>query len=45
VASPASRLRLRGAATAFDEKLRAGLSDREISQLAETLSRLRDNVT
>ncbi len=38
-------LRLRGAATAFDEKLRAGLSDREISQLAETLSRLRDNVT
>jgi MarR family transcriptional regulator, transcriptional regulator for hemolysin len=38
-------LRLRDAALAFDEKLRAGLSDREISQLAELLSRLRDNIT
>ena len=38
-------LRLRDAALAFDEKLRAGLSDGEISQLAELLSRLRDNIT
>lgn len=37
-------LRLRAAAAAFDEKLRAGLSDCEISQVEETLSRLRDNV-
>jgi MarR family transcriptional regulator for hemolysin len=38
-------LRLRAAATAFDERLRAGLSEGEISQLEETLSRLRDNVS
>ena len=37
-------LRLRDAALAFDQKLRAGLSDREIGQLAELLSRLRDNI-
>jgi MarR family transcriptional regulator for hemolysin len=37
-------LRLRDAAMAFDHRLRAGLSDRDISQLGELLSRLRDNV-
>jgi len=37
-------LRLRDAAMAFDSRLRAGLSDRDISQLGELLSRLRDNV-
>ena len=37
-------LRLRDAAMAFDSRLRAGLSDRDISQLGELLSRLSDNV-
>jgi MarR family transcriptional regulator for hemolysin len=36
-------LRLRDAATAFDRRLRTGLSDSEISQLETLLSRLRDN--
>lgn len=36
-------LRLRDAATAFDQRLRAGLSDSEISQLETLLSRLHDN--
>jgi MarR family transcriptional regulator for hemolysin len=38
-------LRLRDAATAFDSQLRSGLSEREISQLAALLTRLRGNVT
>ena len=37
-------VRLRDAATAFDQRLRAGLSDRELGQLAALLTRLRDNV-
>jgi MarR family transcriptional regulator for hemolysin len=37
-------LRLRDAATAFDQQLRAGLSDSEIGQLETLLTRLRDNV-
>jgi MarR family transcriptional regulator for hemolysin len=36
--------RLRDAATAFDERLRAGLSGDETGQLAALLTRLRDNV-
>jgi MarR family transcriptional regulator for hemolysin len=37
--------RLRDAATAFDARLRAGLSDDETGQLAALLTRLRDNVS
>jgi MarR family transcriptional regulator for hemolysin len=36
-------LRLRDAATAFDQRLRAGLTEAEISQLGALLTRLRDN--
>ncbi len=36
--------RLRGAATAFDQRLRTGFSDTEASQLETLLTRLRDNV-
>jgi MarR family transcriptional regulator for hemolysin len=36
--------RLRDAAMAFDQRLRAGLSDTEASQLEALLTRLRDNV-
>jgi MarR family transcriptional regulator, transcriptional regulator for hemolysin len=36
-------LRLRAAATAFDRRLRAGLSDDELGQLDTLLTRLRDN--
>jgi len=37
-------LRLRDAAMAFDEQLRSGLSERDLDQLAELLTRLRGNV-
>ena len=37
--------RLRDAAMAFDERLRAGLSRPDVVQLEELLARLRDNVT
>jgi MarR family transcriptional regulator for hemolysin len=37
--------RLRGAATAFDQKLRAGFSDDEVADLEALLSRLEANVT
>jgi MarR family transcriptional regulator for hemolysin len=36
-------LRLRDAATAFDRRLRAGLTEAEVSQLGTLLTRLRDN--
>jgi len=36
--------RMRDAAMAFDERLRAGLSQPEVAQLEELLARLRDNV-
>jgi MarR family transcriptional regulator, transcriptional regulator for hemolysin len=38
-------LRLVQAATAFDARLRAGLTDHDVSQLEALLTRLRDNVT
>jgi MarR family transcriptional regulator, transcriptional regulator for hemolysin len=38
-------LRLRDAAVAFDRRLRAGLSDGEVSQLETLLTKLRDNVS
>ena len=38
-------LRLRDAAAAFDRRLRAGLSEGEVSQLEALLTRLRDNVS
>jgi MarR family transcriptional regulator for hemolysin len=38
-------LRLRDAATAFDHRLRAGLSERDTAQMEQLLSRLSDNVT
>jgi len=38
-------LRLRDTATAFDRRLRAGLSEGEVSQLEALLTRLRDNVS
>ena len=38
-------LRLRDAAMAFDRRLRAGLSEGEVSQLEALLTRLRDNVS
>ena len=37
--------RLRDAATAFDQRLRTGLSDTEASQLETLLTRLRDNIS
>ena len=37
--------RLRGAAGAFDKKLRAGFSDDEVAELETLLSRLAANVT
>ena len=37
--------RLRGAATAFDQRLRAGLSGGEVTQLEALLGRLEANVT
>ena len=37
-------VRMRDAATAFDERLRAGLSRPEVAQLEVLLARLRDNV-
>jgi MarR family transcriptional regulator, transcriptional regulator for hemolysin len=36
-------VRLRDAATAFDRRLRAGLTEAEVSQLGTLLARLRDN--
>jgi MarR family transcriptional regulator, transcriptional regulator for hemolysin len=36
-------LRLRDAATAFDRRLRTGLTETEVSQLGTLLTRLRDN--
>ena len=38
-------LRLRVAAMAFDGQLRSGLSERDLDQLAELLTRLQGNVT
>jgi MarR family transcriptional regulator, transcriptional regulator for hemolysin len=38
-------LRLRDAAMAFDKQLRSGLSERDIGQFEELLTRLRGNVT
>jgi MarR family transcriptional regulator for hemolysin len=38
-------LRLREAASLFDEQLRTGLSERDVRQLDELLGRLRDNIT
>jgi MarR family transcriptional regulator, transcriptional regulator for hemolysin len=38
-------LRLRDVAMAFDQQLRAGIADAEISRLARTLERLADNVS
>ena len=38
-------LRLRDTATAFDRRLRAGLSEGEVSQLEALLTRLCDNVS
>ena len=38
-------LRLRDAAMAFDERLRTGLSQPDVVQLEELLTRLRDNVS
>ena len=38
-------LRLRDAAMAFDQRLRAGFSDTEASQLETLLTRLRDNTS
>jgi len=37
--------RLRDAAAAFDQRLRTGLPDSEVSQLEALLTRLRDNVS
>jgi MarR family transcriptional regulator, transcriptional regulator for hemolysin len=44
-AGEAAFQRLRGAATAFDERLRAGLSADEVADLETLLSRLEANVT
>ena len=44
-AGEAAFLRLRGAATAFDQRLRAGLSNAEIAQLALLLDRLAANAS
>jgi MarR family transcriptional regulator for hemolysin len=38
-------LRLRDAAMAFDQRLRAGLSESEVGELEALLTRLRDNVS
>lgn len=38
-------LRLRDAAMAFDQRLRAGLSESDLGQAEKLLSRLRDNIT
>ena len=38
-------LRLRDVATAFDRRLRSGLSDDDVAQLETLLTRLRDNVS
>jgi MarR family transcriptional regulator for hemolysin len=38
-------LELREAAVAFDERLRAGLSERDVTQLHRLLGNLHDNVT
>jgi MarR family transcriptional regulator, transcriptional regulator for hemolysin len=38
-------LRLRDAAIDFDRRLRAGLGDRDITKLADVLTRLRENVS
>ena len=38
-------VRMRDAAAAFDQRLRAGLSQPEAAQLEELLARLRDNVS
>jgi MarR family transcriptional regulator for hemolysin len=43
-AGEATFQRLRGAATAFDQRLRAGLSGDEVSQLEALLGRLAANV-
>jgi MarR family transcriptional regulator for hemolysin len=37
--------RLRETATAFDQRLRAGLSDADITRLRELLDRLQENIT
>ena len=44
-AGEAAFQRMRGAATAFDQRLRAGLSGDEVSQLEALLGRLAANVT
>jgi len=44
-AGEAAFLRLRAAAVGFDERLRAGLSDAEVTDLDRLLARLADNVT
>lgn len=44
LAGDALFLRLRDAAMAFDQQLRTGLSDRDIGQLEQLLTRLRGNV-
>ena len=44
-AGEAAFQRLRGAATAFDQRLRAGLTGDEVSQLEALLGRLAANVT
>ena len=44
-AGEAAFQRLRGAATAFDQRLRSGLSGDEVSQLGALLGRLAANVT
>jgi len=38
-------LRMRDAATVFDQRLRAGLSEGDVGQLEALLTRLRDNVS
>lgn len=43
-AGEAAFARLRDAASAFDERLRRGLSDREVDELGELLGRLERNV-
>ncbi len=37
--------RLRDAATAFDQRLRSGLDERDLAQIEDLLTRLRDNVS
>jgi MarR family transcriptional regulator, transcriptional regulator for hemolysin len=44
-AGEAAFQRMRGAATAFDQRLRSGLSGDEVSQLEKLLGRLAANVT